>query len=55
MGKHKFMVSLHFDHEDIQPESPTVDADMDLVIQVSSNMIETTVNQMHARMEDRLW
>ena len=37
MGKRKFMVPLHFDHEEIQPESPTAGADLDLVIQVSSN------------------
>ena len=38
MVKQKFMVPLHFDHEEIQPESPTAAADMDLVIQVSSNL-----------------
>ena len=32
------MVPLRFEHEEIQPESPTVAADMDLVIQVSSNL-----------------
>ena len=44
MVKQKFMVSLHFDHEEIQPESPTAAADIDLVIQVSSNMTVSTVD-----------
>lgn len=47
MGKRKFMVPLLFDHEEIQPESPTAGADMDLVIQVSSNTIKATDNPMH--------
>ena len=38
------MVPLHFDHEEIQPESPTAGADLDLVIQVSSNKTGTTVD-----------
>ena len=44
MGKRKFMVPLHFDHEEIQPENPTAGADLDLVIQVSSNMTVSTVD-----------
>ena len=38
MGKRKLTVSLHFDQEEIQPKSPTAVADLDLVIQVSSNI-----------------
>ena len=44
MGKRKFVVLLHFDHEEIQPENPTAGADLDLVIQVSSNKTGTTVD-----------
>ena len=43
MGTRKFMVPLHLDHVEIQPEWPTAAADIDLVVQVPYN-IETSAN-----------
>ena len=43
MGTRKFMVPLHLDHVEIQPERPTAAADIDLVVQVPYN-IETSAN-----------